>query len=108
MLHRSLLIFPLAMACFVAPAMNAAQGTEPGTEREFTESVRPFLATYCSSCHSGEKAAAQLDLRQYSSGDAVVRDFARWNRVREKLAAHQMPPAQAKQPDEAARRLVID
>ena len=88
--------------------MNAAQGTEPGTEREFTESVRPFLATYCSSCHSGEKAAAQLDLRQYSSGDAVVRDFARWNRVREKLAAHQMPPPQAKQPDEGARRQVIN
>jgi hypothetical protein len=88
--------------------MNAAQGTEPGTEREFTESVRPFLATYCSGCHTGEKAAAQLDLRQYSSGDAVVRDFARWNRVRDKLAAHQMPPPQAKQPDEAARRQVIN
>jgi len=38
----------------------------------------------------------------------VIRDFARWNRVREKLAAHQMPPPQAKQPDEAARRLVIN
>ena len=35
--------------------MNAAQGTEPGTEREFTESVRPFLATYCSSCHTRRK-----------------------------------------------------
>jgi len=107
-IRRVFLTSIFVLACFVAPAMNAAQGTEPGTEREFTESVRPFLATYCSSCHSGEKAAAQLDLRQYSSGDAVVRDFARWNRVREKLTAHQMPPAQAKQPDEAARRLVIN
>ena len=45
--QRCVLIFPLALACFVAPAMNAAQGTEPGTEREFTETVRPFLTAYC-------------------------------------------------------------
>jgi len=106
-MRRVFLTSILVLACLVAPAMNAAQGTEPGTEREFTESVRPFLTTYCASCHSGEKAAAQLDLRQYSSADAVVRDFTRWNRVREKLSAHQMPPPQAKQPDEAARRQVI-
>ena len=108
MLHRSLLIFPLALACFVAPAMNAAQGIEPGTEREFTETVRPFLTAYCTSCHTGEKASAQLDLHRYASVDSVVRDYARWNRVREKLAAHQMPPPQAKQPDEAVQRQVIN
>jgi len=50
-IRRVFLTSIFVLACFVAPAMNAAQGTEPGTERQFTESVRPFLATYCASCH---------------------------------------------------------
>ena len=106
-LHRSFLVSFLVLACFLAPAMNAAQAPAAGTEREFTETMRPFLAAYCTSCHAGEKAAAQLDLRQYSSAQSVVQDFARWDRVREKLAARQMPPRQAKQPDDDTRRQVI-
>jgi hypothetical protein len=97
----------LVLGCFVAPAMNAAQAPEAGGEREFTETVRPFLTSNCTGCHSGDKAAAQLDLRQYTTTESVVRDFAKWNRVREKLAAHQMPPPQAKQPPEAARQQII-
>ena len=102
--RRSLLIFPLALACFVAPAMNAAQAPNADAEREYSATVQPFLNAYCASCHTGEKAAAQLDLRQYSSPASVVQDFAKWDRVREKLAAHQMPPKQAKQPAEGARQ----
>lgn len=105
--HRFRLIFPLALACVVAPPMNAAQAPDNDVEREFTATVRPFLNSYCVSCHTGEKAAAQLDLRQYSSAASVVQDFAKWNRVREKLAARQMPPRQATQPDLRARQRVI-
>ena len=108
MSHRLLLIFLLAVACFVAPAMNAAQAPEAGADREFSEAVHPFLTAYCASCHSGEKAAAQLDLRQYTNTESVVQDFAKWDRVREKLAARQMPPPQAKQPSEQDRQQVIN
>ena len=69
--------------------------------------VQPFLNAYCVSCHTGDKAAAQLDLRQYSSAASVVRDFAKWDRVRDKVAAKQMPPAQAKQPSDAERARVL-
>ena len=106
-MQRSSLIFLLALACFVAPAMNAAQAPDAGADREFTDSVRPVLTTYCASCHSGDKAAAQLDLRQYTNVDAVVQDFAKWDRVREKLAAREMPPQKVKQPSEQERRRVI-
>lgn len=91
----------------VTPVMNAAQAPGTVADREFTETVRPFLTTYCASCHTGEKAAAQLDLRQFTSAESVVQDYARWNRLREKLASQQMPPRQAKQPEDAARRQVI-
>jgi hypothetical protein len=106
-LHRSVLASLLVLGCFVAPAMDAAQTPESATEREFAETVRPFLTAYCTSCHTGEKASAQLDLHRYAAVGEVVQDFARWNRVRERLSAHQMPPPQAKQPDEGARRQVI-
>ncbi len=89
------------------PAMNAAQGPAPAADREYNETVRPIVTAYCASCHTGENAAAQLDLRQYTSTESVVRDFAKWDRVREKLAARQMPPAQAKQPSEQERRHII-
>jgi hypothetical protein len=105
--HRSSLIFLLAVACFVAPAMNAAQAPLASADREYTETVRPIVATYCASCHTGERAAAGLDLRQYTTVDAVVQDFAKWDRVREKLAARQMPPPNAKQPSEQERRQII-
>jgi cytochrome c553 len=106
-LLRTVLVSLFVLGCFVAPAMNAAQAPGTAADREFTETVRPFLTTYCASCHTGEKAAAQLDLRQYTSAESVVQDYARWNRLREKLASQQMPPRQAKQPEDAARRQVI-
>ncbi len=107
MRHRSLLIFPLALACFVAPAMNAAQAPDSSAGGEFAQTVQPVLTAYCISCHAGEKASAQLDLRQYTTIDSVVQDFTKWNRVREKLAARQMPPQQAKQPSERERQQII-
>ena len=82
----------MVVGCFVAPAMNAAQGTEPGSEREFTETVRPFLDCLLRELPRGREASAQLDLHRYTSVDSVVQDYPRWNRVREKLVAHQMPP----------------
>ena len=88
--------------------MNAAQGTEPGTEREFTESVRPFLDDILLELPYGRKSRRPTRFAPVLIRRRGRKDFARWNRVREKLAAHQMPPPQAKQPDEAARRQVIN
>ena len=106
-LRHYLFISLLIVGLVVAPAMNAAQAPNPDLEREYAATVQPFLNSYCVSCHTGEKAAAQLDLRQYSTAGSVVQDFAKWDRVREKLAAKQMPPPQAKQPDQRARQHVI-
>src|SRR5687768_2789602 len=107
-LRYSFLASLLVLGSVVAPSMNAAQAPNADIEREFASTVQPFLNSYCTSCHTGEKAAAQLDLRQYTSAASVVQDFAKWDRVREKLAAHQMPPQQAKQPSESARQDVIN
>src|SRR5262245_23762767 len=77
-------------------------------ERRFTETVRPFLISYCTGCHGGGSPAAQFDLQQYSTTAAVVRDYPRWNLVLEKLTAREMPPKEVKQPPQNARQEVID
>ena len=74
------------------PRMRAADTANPDLERRFTQTVRPFVTTYCVGCHSGATPAAQFDLRPYSTVAAVVRDYPRWNLVLEKLTAEEMPP----------------
>ncbi len=70
--------------------------------------MQPFLKTYCASCHSGARPAAQLDLMQYATVDSVVQDFSRWNRILARLSASEMPPRQATQPPDRARQQVIE
>jgi hypothetical protein len=90
-----------------ALTVRAATPEPPELERRFVETVRPFLVSYCISCHSGEKPMAQVDLGQYSNLRAVVQDHRHWSLVLEKLTAKQMPPPQAKQPAPEARQAVI-
>jgi hypothetical protein len=97
----------LVLGCLVAP-MNAAGPADTDLKRGFTQTVQPFLNTYCTSCHGGARPAAQLDLRQYSTTESVVQDFPRWNRVLARLTAREMPPGQASQPPDQARQHVID
>jgi hypothetical protein len=95
----------LALACLVTPAMSAA---DSDLERAFSQTVRPFLDGYCVGCHSGATPAAQFDLRTFTNVAGVVRDFAHWNLLLERLQAMEMPPKPVKQPPAAARQAVID
>src|SRR5918994_5443267 len=87
-------------------ARAAAQDAE--LERQLARTVRPFLATYCTTCHGGATPEASLDLGQYSTLAAVVRDHTHWELVIEKLEARAMPPRAAKQPPDAARQRVVE
>ena len=97
----------LVLGCVGVP-ITAATPEAPDVARAFAQTVQPFLKTYCSNCHSGPRAAAQLDLMHYQSVDAVVQDFSRWNRILTRLAESEMPPKQAAQPTDLARQQVIE
>jgi hypothetical protein len=90
------------------PRLGAADVANSDLERKFSQTVRPFLASYCVGCHAGATPAAQLDLQSYSTAAAVIRDYPRWNLVLEKLSANQMPPKPVKQPPAEARQAVIE
>ncbi len=91
----------LAISTWSAAAASSA------LDRQFGQTVRPFVTQYCVGCHSGKTPAAQLDFRAYSTLDAVLRDFPRWMAVAGKLKANQMPPKPVPQPSDAARQQVI-
>jgi hypothetical protein len=88
-------------------AMPAAPVT-PTLDRQFDETVRPFVKQYCVGCHSGKSPAAQFDLASYSSMDLVTKDFSRWSQVHAKLAAGEMPPKGVPQPPAEAKQKVMD
>jgi hypothetical protein len=75
-------------------------------EREFTATVKPFLARHCYSCHGAVNPAAQFNLRQYNDVASVVRDHARWALVAEKLHSGEMPPKPLPAPPAEEREAV--
>ena len=59
--------------------VHAAEAANSDLERKFSQTVRPFLASYCIGCHTGSTPAAQFDLPPYSTMAAVVRDYPHWS-----------------------------
>ena len=108
MAPRTSLISIVLVLTILAIGASPSDPAESGLERRFSETVRPFVTTYCTGCHTGEKAMAQFDLSAYTNLRTVIQDHARWALVMEKLGAKQMPPEGMPQPPAAARQAVID
>jgi mono/diheme cytochrome c family protein len=91
-----------------APKKPVTTGqTKQSLEARFTTQVRPFLATYCVSCHGKVNPQAQLDLSAYTSVSAAAADYPHLALMMERLEAKQMPPPSRKQPTAAEREAVI-
>src|SRR5438552_8914151 len=100
-----------ATVLLLAWAFRAMAGgrSERELERGFAETVHPFLETYCFTCHGAEKQKGKLDLRAYSTREAVAKGYRQWEVVLEKLEAEEMPPEEAKRhPTLELRHRVID
>ena len=109
MLRRAFFVkLRLAPGIIAILAIPAAEAANPPLDRQFSQTVRPFITRYCIACHSGDTPAAQFDLKAYSTVDTVVRDQPRWALAIDKLTAKEMPPAPAPQPPAEIRQQVID
>lgn len=97
---------PFVLAVAALPAA-AASGTA-ALDRQFQQTVKPFVAKYCVGCHSGQTPAAQFDLKAYATLDAVTRDYPRWALVLTRLTAQEMPPKPMPAPPADARKQVMD
>jgi hypothetical protein len=94
--------FLLVVGAIHAPAASTV------LDRQFEETVRPFVSKYCAGCHSGQTPAAQFDLKAYSNMEMVTRDYPRWAQVLARLSAHEMPPKPMPAPPSEATQQVID
>lgn len=83
------------------------QSPETDLARRFNQTVRPFVISYCTGCHSGPLPAASFDLQRYTTLESVIDDFSHWALVLRKLMAKEMPPTEMKQPPEELRQQVI-
>jgi Protein of unknown function (DUF1592)/Protein of unknown function (DUF1588)/Protein of unknown function (DUF1587)/Protein of unknown function (DUF1595)/Protein of unknown function (DUF1585) len=88
-------------------AASAVGASNPILEKQFTQTVEPFVTKYCVGCHSGKTPAASLDLKSFNSLDAVVQDYPRWATVHDRLAAKEMPPKPMPAPPEADAQKVL-
>lgn len=91
------------------PPRAAAPAPSPAADldKRLSATVRPFLQTYCVSCHGKNNPQAQLDLSGYTSVAAAARNYSHLGLIVERLAAKEMPPPGGKQPSEAQRQAVI-
>src|ERR1700678_3482603 len=101
-MHLRALSFTLALTAMPAVAAN------PALDRQFEQTVRPFVTKYCIGCQSGQPPAAQFDLKAYTTMEMVTRDYPRWALVMQRLTAKEMPPKPVPPPPEEARQQVID
>jgi mono/diheme cytochrome c family protein len=102
-------VFIILLATSSAQAAAVDDPAATKLERGFQETVRPFVETYCITCHGRDKAKGDLDLSIYSTSASAARDYPRWELVAERLDAKEMPPQKAKQhPSPAQSRQVIE
>ena len=102
------LALPALIALAAMSGVAESAPTRPELERQFASTVQPFLKTYCVACHGKDKPQAQLDLTLYGSMASVMRDYAHWSLLMEKLVAQQMPPSDfSKQPSPRQREAVV-
>src|SRR5215472_9883006 len=96
---------PFLVCAFIAAE---AAWAAPSLDKQFQQTVKPFVAKYCVGCHSGQTPAAQFDLKSYTTLDSVARDYPRWALVLTRLTAQEMPPKPMPAPPEEARKQVMD
>ncbi len=106
--HPDLLVTMfIAMSTAFAPLAISSDTVALPLERQMSEVITPFLATYCHDCHGAEVQEAKLDLSPYTSLAAFEQHHQTWEEVLHRLEAHEMPPEDADQPPDALREQVV-
>ena len=78
-------------------------------DRQFRETVLPYLQTYCTGCHGKEKPKADVNLAAFTSVESVAKDHRQWAAIRDQLKDGTMPPETAKKrPAPAESKAVVE
>lgn len=97
-MKTKLLLLFVTMAILLAPAVHAQ--VPPRLQKTFK--------TFCFDCHDNASNQAKLSLESLLKEPDSRTSAATWTRVHDKLAAHEMPPADTTQPNQEQRRELTD
>jgi hypothetical protein len=105
----SILVLPIIAWAVIPFAAVGAEATMRQFDARFNATVKPFLQTYCVTCHGKVSPEADMDLSALSSVADVVKDGHHLGLVIERLQAEEMPPKKAKlHPSADERRQVAE
>lgn len=95
--HRRALASSILLVIGALSSCAASADPAGGNLQEtFAGTIRPFLNTYCVSCHGKDEPKGELDLTPYATMELAAKDAQRWKLVLERLEAGEMPPKKAK------------
>ncbi len=104
----------LAVALLTILAASPAVGEErlldlgAVLDREFVETVQPFLKVHCLNCHGPAKQEAKLDLSGFTTAVRVAKELQVWEHVLQRVEAGEMPPEEAKRkPSDQQRSTIV-
>lgn len=101
--------FWIVLVATLVPGVARGQGdARAGLEGRFSRTVRPFLQTYCVSCHGPKGQAAQLDLSGVTTMASLLQDGRRSGQILARLEAEEMPPQGALHPATPERRATVE
>ena len=78
-----------------AQVANSVAGEQDARHLHLSKPIKSSLRNHCTDCHQGETAEAGFDLdevERHSDGDLA---FAKWVRVHDRVADHEMPPSES-------------
>jgi len=84
---RKIAVVCLGAALAFVPALRPADET-PG----FEQTVQPFLAENCYTCHNADLASGGLNLERYKNSSTVLEDREQWQRIARRIRNGEMPP----------------
>jgi len=95
---------PLLVCALPAAAQLPAAAPTPPT---YAAHVRPFLKTYCATCHSAKLKQAELNLEPYLDESKALAEHELWEKVIRKVRSGEMPPKPLPQPKPEARAAAL-
>lgn len=98
-------------ACIVACCGIAADAqAQPGLDKDplsFDRNIGGLLGRYCYKCHNEEKASGDVDLAKDNNPRLIAANLLVWETACELIEGGEMPPADAKQPSDEERELIV-
>lgn len=93
----------LGLLCIPHPCWGDMGEVDP---KLLEDRVKPFFASYCVDCHSGDEAKAGLRFEEFPKIEDFVKEGPHWQKVVSQIQAKGMPPAESDQPSDEDRAAV--